>query len=199
MSDETDFYETLRNAGCSEEIIALVREFARHERELWEAARRAKDTVRKRLNRAKLKATRGFARLKKRVQDLENARGAVRDHGQNVQDHVVRHRHTGINDAGVPGPVQDHSVPGGTIFFSETRLLEAAAANAALETSSDLNPIVALIQEGCDLELDVLPTIAATVPQLPRPLRSWGAPWLRAEIRAARDRRLSATMLAVVA
>jgi hypothetical protein len=37
---------------------------------------------------------------------------------------------------------------------------------------------------------DILPTVSRTVPELPRPLKSWGAQWLVQEILAARDRRL---------
>ena len=39
-------------------------------------------------------------------------------------------------------------------------------------------PILGLVDQGCDLEADILPTVARTVPELPRPLRNWGAQWL---------------------
>jgi hypothetical protein len=35
-----------------------------------------------------------------------------------------------------------------------------------------------LLDQGCDLEADILPIVAREVPELPRPLRNWGAPWL---------------------
>jgi hypothetical protein len=50
--------------------------------------------------------------------------------------------------------------------------------------------IRALLDKGCDLEADVLPTVARTVPALLHPLKSWGAQWLVREILDARERRL---------
>jgi hypothetical protein len=49
------------------------------------------------------------------------------------------------------------------------------AAQGQIESFADVTPILALIEQGCDLEADVLPTVARTVPDLPRPLRSWAA------------------------
>jgi hypothetical protein len=56
---------------------------------------------------------------------------------------------------------------------------------------ADIAPIRALIDQGCDLEADILPIIAREVPKLPRPLKNWGAPWLVREILAAREQRLA--------
>jgi hypothetical protein len=67
-------------------------------------------------------------------------------------------------------------------------LLDAARSNA--DRGADIAPIEALLAQGCDLEADVLPTVARMVPELPRPLKNWGAQWLVREILAARDRRL---------
>jgi hypothetical protein len=53
------------------------------------------------------------------------------------------------------------------------------AAQSNIARDGDTAPIAELIDQGCDLDLDVLPTIARRVPSLPRPLRSRGAPWLR--------------------
>jgi len=47
--------------------------------------------------------------------------------------------------------------------------------------------IVALISRRV---LNVLPIVAREVPELPRPLKNWGAPWLVRDILAARDQRL---------
>jgi hypothetical protein len=52
---------------------------------------------------------------------------------------------------------------------------------------ADITPIRALLDQGCDLEADVVPIVAREVPELPRPLRNWGAQWLVREILAARD------------
>jgi hypothetical protein len=57
---------------------------------------------------------------------------------------------------------------------------------------ADISPIRALIEQGCDLEVDVLPIVAREIPELPRPLKNWGAPWLVREILAARGQRLAA-------
>jgi hypothetical protein len=69
------------------------------------------------------------------------------------------------------------------------RLYEAA--QGQIESLADVAPILALIEQGCDLEADVLPVVARTVPELPRPLKNWGAAWLVREILAAREQRLA--------
>jgi hypothetical protein len=69
------------------------------------------------------------------------------------------------------------------------RLLEAAQGH--IDPMADVEPIRGLLDQGCDLEADVLPTVARTVPELPRPLRNWGAQWLVREILAAREQRLN--------
>jgi hypothetical protein len=64
-------------------------------------------------------------------------------------------------------------------------------AGGSFDRDADFEPIVALIRDqGCDLEADVLPVVARLLPDLLRPLKNWGAPWLAKEIPAARDRRL---------
>jgi hypothetical protein len=59
-----------------------------------------------------------------------------------------------------------------------------------LDPAADLSPIVALINQG-DLEADVVPVVARLLPDLPRPLKNWGATWLVREILAARDQRVA--------
>jgi hypothetical protein len=56
------------------------------------------------------------------------------------------------------------------------RLIDAS--NGNIDALADISPILALIEQGCDLEADILPVIAREVPELPRPLKNWGAPWL---------------------
>jgi hypothetical protein len=73
------------------------------------------------------------------------------------------------------------------------RLEEAGQANFDARVS--VAPILALIEQGCDLEADILPVVAPEVPELPRPLKSWGAKWLAQEILAARERRLGLSSL----
>ena len=51
------------------------------------------------------------------------------------------------------------------------------AANWNVDPESDVGPIRALLDQGCDLEADVVPMVAREVPELARPLRNWGAPW----------------------
>jgi hypothetical protein len=69
------------------------------------------------------------------------------------------------------------------------RLIDACQGN--VDAVADVVPILALIDQGCDLDLDVLPVVRAEVPELPRPLRNWGAQWLVREILAAREQRLA--------
>jgi hypothetical protein len=69
------------------------------------------------------------------------------------------------------------------------RLIDAAHGN--VDGFADLTPISMLIQQGCDLDLDILPIVAREVPELPRPLKKWGAPWLVRDILAAREARLA--------
>jgi hypothetical protein len=69
------------------------------------------------------------------------------------------------------------------------RLLEAAQDH--IDPAADVAPISGLLDQGCDLEADVVPIVAREVPELPRPLKNWGAPWLVREILAAREQRLA--------
>jgi hypothetical protein len=50
------------------------------------------------------------------------------------------------------------------------RLEEACQAN--YDACVSVEPIEALLAQGCDLEADILPTVARTVPELPRPLKT---------------------------
>jgi hypothetical protein len=70
------------------------------------------------------------------------------------------------------------------------RLIDASHGNA--DPAADISPIRALLDQGCDLDLDVLPLVAREIPDLPRPLKNWGAPWLVQDILAARDLRRGA-------
>jgi hypothetical protein len=83
------------------------------------------------------------------------------------------------------GPVHYGSGP------SHRPLIPGKAAADNVTDDADPEALLELIEQGCDLDLDVLPTVARTVPELPRPLKNWGAPWLIREILAARDRRLA--------
>jgi hypothetical protein len=46
------------------------------------------------------------------------------------------------------------------------------------DRGADLQPLIDLLDQGCDLESDVLPVVVRLLPDLPRPLKNWGAPWL---------------------
>jgi hypothetical protein len=65
------------------------------------------------------------------------------------------------------------------------------AGRGNFDISASFEPIRALLDQGCDLEADVVPIVAREVPELPRPLKNWGAPWLVREILAAREQRLA--------
>jgi hypothetical protein len=58
----------------------------------------------------------------------------------------------------------------------EADLILAARGNC--DPEANIEPIRALLDQGCDLEADTLPIVAREVPELPRPLKNWGAPWL---------------------
>jgi hypothetical protein len=74
----------------------------------------------------------------------------------------------------IPGPLDYKAL--------RARLVEAAQHH--IDPMADVAPIRALLAQGCDLE-------AREVPELPRPLKNWGAPWLVREILAAREQRLA--------
>jgi hypothetical protein len=72
------------------------------------------------------------------------------------------------------------------------RALLVSAAGWNVDRAADISPILELLNnQGCDLAADVLPVVAREVPELPRPLKKWGAPWLVRDILAARDQRLN--------
>jgi hypothetical protein len=73
---------------------------------------------------------------------------------------------------------------------TEAREKLLRAARGHVDLAVDVAPILALVDQNCDFEADILPTVARMVPELPRPLKNWGAQWLVREILAARDRRL---------
>jgi hypothetical protein len=50
------------------------------------------------------------------------------------------------------------------------------AAHGNVDPDAHIGTILALIEQGCDPEADILPVIAREVPELPRPLKNWGAP-----------------------
>jgi hypothetical protein len=88
--------------------------------------------------------------------------------------------------------IRDETQGGGALDGARNlrvRLLDASQGNA--DPAADITPIRALLDQGCDLEADVVPIVAREVPELPRPLKNWGAPWLVREILAAREQRLA--------
>jgi hypothetical protein len=71
------------------------------------------------------------------------------------------------------------------------RLEEAGQGH--FDPDASVEPIRALLDQGCDFEADVVPIVAREVPELPRPLKNWGAPWLIfGETATFRSRSLSA-------
>jgi hypothetical protein len=93
--------------------------------------------------------------------------------GHRLVAHTVRERHF-YHPA--PQPVRGVlGAPGALPFRLEARvpLLKGKLVYAAkwnVDDEADVAPIRALIDQGCDLEADVVPTVARTVPELPRPL-----------------------------
>jgi hypothetical protein len=76
-------------------------------------------------------------------------------------------------------------LPPARVLSLKELLIDAAGGN--VDREADVLTIRAMLDKGCDLEADVLPTVARTVPELPRPLKNWGAQWLVQEILAARE------------
>jgi hypothetical protein len=69
------------------------------------------------------------------------------------------------------------------------QLIEAAGGNVQ-PGAIDTAPIAALLEQGCYLELDVLPAVRDLITHpLQPPLKSWGLPWLGKEIIRRRDER----------
>jgi hypothetical protein len=57
--------------------------------------------------------------------------------------------------------------------------------------STDLQPIAAVLEQGCNIDLDVLPAVRDMVAiDGQPPLKSWGVPWLAEEIIRRRDARM---------
>lgn len=78
------------------------------------------------------------------------------------------------------------------------RLREAGKGNIDETSTGILNlaPLLGLVANGADVDLDILPAIANSVPRLKKPLRSWAVSWLHEEIsewRANRLRKAGAT------
>jgi hypothetical protein len=82
----------------------------------------------------------------------------------------------------------ERAQPERTMALPLRRLLVDAARHN-VDVTASVEPIQHLIDIGYDLEADILPVVARMVPELPRPLRSWGAQWPTQEIIAAHDRR----------
>jgi hypothetical protein len=64
------------------------------------------------------------------------------------------------------------------------RLADAFKGN--FDASASIAPIRALLDQGYDLEADIVPTVARTMPDLPRPLKRWDGPVAAAMIRGYR-------------
>jgi hypothetical protein len=65
-----------------------------------------------------------------------------------------------------------------------TRLIDAS--NGNIDALADVAPVRALLDQGCDLEAVILPTVARTMRDLPRPLKRWDGPVAAAMIRGYR-------------
>ena len=101
-----------------------------------------------------------------------------------LRDRAYRERKKARDEIPVARPVD----PLARVASLKGTLVDAARHNVDLST--DVAPIRSLLDQGCDLEADILPIVAREVPELLRPLKNWGAQWLVREILAARERRL---------
>jgi uncharacterized protein YdaU (DUF1376 family) len=75
----------------------------------------------------------------------------------------------------------------------EQKLRDAAGEKIHPHAAFIVGPILELINAGCDLELDVIPTIRSKAAQLSQPARSWG--YFTQAIRDSTDRRIAAGKL----
>jgi hypothetical protein len=76
------------------------------------------------------------------------------------------------------------------VLIGDRRRVIFDAAQGNVDPAADIGPIKALLDQGCSFKRDVLPIVAQMVPELPRPLKNWGAKWLVQAILEARDQRL---------
>jgi hypothetical protein len=145
-------------------------ERVRPRRDLTAAARMRQARARKRAERAVTRA-------------VTPERAVTGDVTRAVTDAVTR---ASTDDVG--------NVPGRLAEIIDTddllvKLLDAAGGNVH-PTATDTSPIAAHLEQGCDLDLDVLPAVhdLLTDPLQP-PLKRWDLSWLTAEITRRRDER----------
>jgi hypothetical protein len=114
------------------------------------------------------------------------------------RDRFRRKREISPNKAPPPeilAPAAEQAVPDTEVRVVSLKGLLVDAAGGNVDREADVLTISALLDKGCDLEADILPTVARMVPELRRPLKNWGAQWLVREILEARDRRLFPTLV----
>ena len=158
--------EALQAAGATEEMVAAaVGVFG----EFGEFPRRPNGRPRKHADRAA--KDRAYRARKRAHDETQNETHPPRDVWPEGRDET--HDETPVPDA----------------LNLRARLFAASSGN--VHALADISPIRALLDQGCDLEADILPIVARELPELPRPLRNWGAPWLVRDILAARDQRLA--------
>jgi hypothetical protein len=92
--------------------------------------------------------------------------------------------------SGRPRPPTDWSRLDAMTEEIEAAAMAAAGRSLMRRHGATSTPEPTLLDQGCEIEADVVPIVAKEVPDLPRPLKNWGAPWLVRESLAARDQRL---------
>jgi hypothetical protein len=177
--------DAIRNAGATEEIIAA----------LLQAGGAFEQAPRPKGGRPRKYADRAWRdrayRERKKARDETSADDRAHDETYDEIDRADhRAAHGGDETRYDPPQVPGDQIPYRlAIEHLHGRLLDAAHGN--FDLSANIEPIRTLLDQGCDLEADILPIVAREVPELPRPLKNWGALWLVREILAARDQRLA--------
>jgi hypothetical protein len=161
--------DELQAAGVTKEMIALVLGD-------WGSPKRRRGRPRKYRTRAE--CDRAYYEPRKQ---REKTHEKTRD---GTSQHEKTHEKT------APEEIREETLAITRVRADLRGRLEEAAGGVA-DPEADVYPIQALLEQGCDLDADILPVVARMVPDMPRSLKNWGAPWLVREILAAREARLA--------
>jgi hypothetical protein len=191
--------ETLRSAGATEEMIALVKSVSgtfegvprskggRPRKHADDAAKfrafRARKRARNEISNETPEYHPEYDRAERRAARLgnetSNETGVELGASERITNVItVRRNETDARNE-TSNETHVETDPGFAVESAEylrTRLL----AHGNFDLSASIEPIRMLIAQGCDLERDILPVVASRVPELPRPLKNWGAHGSRA-------------------
>ena len=143
--------EALRNADATDETIAVVLGAAGA---FQAAPKRQRGRKRQHADSAeRLRAWRRRNEIRNEIAAPDALRNEIRNETRNE--------------------IPDGRPPAGFVTLWD-RIQEVAAGH--FDPEADMAPILVLLNQGCDLEADILPIIARDVPTLGRPLEALGRP-----------------------